>query len=172
MVGNRDWFFHLPLAVLNPLRQLIAERLGLANPPDQPFPHDIAENEELLLDDAPPQSDGPRTETCTTRFVRRGPRFEQPRRRHCHRAASIVSRPSWKPGWPKSCRRRRWWDLREIENVRPLVLVPVWIDGILDRSCPSPALRKRVKLLWDRLADEFLALDFVRRHDTWNPNAN
>ena len=24
-------------------------------------------------------------------------------------------------------------------------------------------------MLWDRLADEFLAIDFVRRHDTWNP---
>jgi hypothetical protein len=30
-------------------------------------------------------------------------------------------------------------------------------------------LRKRVKSVWDRLAEEFLEIDFVRRYDTRNP---
>ena len=32
--------------------------------------------------------------------------------------------------------------LREIDNIRPLLLIPVWIDGLLERSCPQPAIRK------------------------------
>jgi hypothetical protein len=59
--------------------------------------------------------------------------------------------------------------LREIDNIRPLLLTPVWIDGLLERTCPIPALRKRVKNVWDRLADELLASEFVRQRDTWSP---
>ena len=169
MVGNRDWFFHLPLAVLTPLRQLIVERLGLANPADQPFPHDIAENEELLLtmrrhkvtarhgdlyDPLSFEGDRDSSSLGDAIVIELIDRF----------AAELLS------GLAQELPASTVVGLREIENVRPLVLVPVWIDGILDRSCPSPALRKRVKMLWDRLADEFLAIDFVRRHDTWNPN--
>jgi hypothetical protein len=60
--------------------------------------------------------------------------------------------------------------LRELDNVRPLLLVPVWIDGLLERTCAFPELRKRVKIVWDRLADQFLEQPFVRKRDTWNPN--
>jgi hypothetical protein len=60
--------------------------------------------------------------------------------------------------------------LREIDNVRPLLLVPVWVDGILERTCAFPELRKRVKVIWDRLAEQFLDQSFVRQRDTWNPN--
>jgi hypothetical protein len=58
---------------------------------------------------------------------------------------------------------------REIDNIRPLLLVPVWIDGLLERSCPHPATRKQVKKVWDELADEFLEQPFVRSRDTWCP---
>ena len=34
---------------------------------------------------------------------------------------------------------------REIDNFRPLLLVPAWIDGVLERTCPQPAVRKRVE---------------------------
>ena len=54
--------------------------------------------------------------------------------------------------------------------MRPLLLVPVWVDGILERTCAFPELRKRVKMIWDRLADQFLEQPFVRQRDTWNPN--
>ncbi len=59
--------------------------------------------------------------------------------------------------------------LREVDNVRPMLLIPVWIDGLLERSCPFPSMRKRVRMVWDRLVDEFLAVDFVRQRDTWSP---
>jgi UDP-2,3-diacylglucosamine pyrophosphatase LpxH len=169
MVGNRDWFFHLPLAGLNPLRQLIAERLGLFNPPDQPFPHDITENEELLLT--------MRRHKVTARHgdLYDPLNFEGDRDSSSLGDAIVIElvgrfAAEVEAGLAQDLPASTVMGLREIENVRPLVLVPVWIDGILDRTCPSPALRKRVKMLWDRLVDEFLGIDFVRRHDTWNPS--
>ncbi len=54
--------------------------------------------------------------------------------------------------------------------MRPSLLVPVWVDGLLERTIAFPSLRKRVKKVWDRMADEFLELKFVRERDTWSPN--
>ncbi len=59
--------------------------------------------------------------------------------------------------------------LREIDNIRPLLLVPVWIDGLLERTCSFLSMRKEVKRIWDQLADEFLEIPFVSRRDTWSP---
>ena len=55
--------------------------------------------------------------------------------------------------------------LREIDNFRPLLLVPAWIEGMLERTCPQPAVRKRVKQLWDRLAEALLSSRLVRERD-------
>ena len=35
--------------------------------------------------------------------------------------------------------------LREIDNIRLLLLIPVWIDGLLEGTCPQPSIRKEVK---------------------------
>src|SRR5262249_40414327 len=61
--------------------------------------------------------------------------------------------------------------LRELDNVRPLLMAPVWIDGLLDRTCSQPHIRKQVKTIWDRLDDRFLALPFVEAHNTWKRGA-
>jgi hypothetical protein len=53
--------------------------------------------------------------------------------------------------------------LREIDNVRPLMIVPVWISGLLRRTCPD-AMAKKIKGVWDELVDQFLALSFVQQH--------
>lgn len=168
MVGNHDWFYHLPGPNYDALRQTLVERLGLANRFDRPFPHDMTESEELLqimrrhkvtarhgdLFD-PFCFDGDRDASSlgdvivielVNRFaaeVEEGLGSELP-------VATVLG-------------------LREIDNIRPLMLIPVWIDGLLERTCTRPALRKRVKTVWDRLADEFLGIDFVRRRDTWSP---
>ncbi len=56
--------------------------------------------------------------------------------------------------------------LREIDNVRPLIDIPAWIQGVCERSRrDDPA--DDVKKIWDELVDEFLADDFVRQHDRW-----
>jgi UDP-2,3-diacylglucosamine pyrophosphatase LpxH len=57
--------------------------------------------------------------------------------------------------------------LREIDNVRPLLAVPSWIQGVLRRSALSADARGHVMDVWDHLVDEFLELRFVRELDVW-----
>ena len=48
MVGDHDWFYHLPGEGYAAVRQKLVEQMGLANRADRPFPHDITESDELL----------------------------------------------------------------------------------------------------------------------------
>jgi UDP-2,3-diacylglucosamine pyrophosphatase LpxH len=162
MVGNHDWFFHLPGASADALREKVIGGLGLAHRPGEPFPHDMQENEDLLrtmrrhkvtarhgdLYD-PLSFDGDRdsgsvSDALVVELVNRF-------------AAEMESRLA--DQLPASAAL----GLREIDNVRPLVLIPVWLEGLLERTCPLPALRKKVKTIWDQLVDDFLAIDFLRQ---------
>jgi len=168
MVGNHDWFYHLPSAKMALVRQKIVRQMGLANRADQPFPHDFTENEDLLqamrrhrvaarhgdLFD-PFNFEGDRCvsslgDVVVIELVNRFAAEVQTQLANELPASTVMG-------------------LREIDNIRPGLLVPVWIDGLLERTCAFPAMRQRVKRVWDRLVDEFLAIDFVRQHDTWSP---
>jgi UDP-2,3-diacylglucosamine pyrophosphatase LpxH len=169
MVGNHDWFYRLPGPGYDLLRQSVCRHLGLANKPNQPFAHDPHESEVLL-------------ETMRRHkvFARHGDiydpfNFEGDRNASSLGDAIVVELLN---RFPAAVEEELGGDLpdatfhglREIDNVRPLLLIPVWIDGILERTCAFPEMRRRVKLIWDRLADQFLDLEFVRNRDTWNPN--
>lgn len=168
LVGNHDWFFHLRGPAFDSIRQALVRQMGLANRADTPFPHDPVENDALL--------DVLRRHRV---FARHGDLFD-PFNFEGNRAASslgdcivieLVNR------FATEVEREMAADLpvstiaglREIDNIRPLLLIPVWIDGLLDRTCPFPAMRRNVKQIWDQLADRFLSMDFVRARDTWKP---
>ena len=44
MVGNHDWFYHLPGENYNQLRRQVAAHMGLTTYADAPFPHEIWES--------------------------------------------------------------------------------------------------------------------------------
>lgn len=169
MVGNHDWFFRLPGPGYDLLRQSVVRHLGLANRPDQPFPHDPHENEALL-----------ETMRRHKLFARHGDiydpfNFEGDRNASSLGDAIVIELLNRFPAQVEAelgadLPDATFHGLREIDNVRPLLLIPVWIDGILERTCAFPEMRRRVKIIWDRLADQFLELAFVRERDTWNPN--
>jgi hypothetical protein len=169
MVGNHDWFYHVRGAGYDALRRTVIEHLGLANRADAVFPHDPAESGELL-------------EALRAHRViaRHGDLFD-PLNFEGNRDASslgdaiiieLLNRFSSEvqaqlgDELPEATLA----GLRELDNVRPLLLIPVWIDGLLQRSCPFPHVQTQVKRIWDRQADRFLDLPFVRQRDTWNPN--
>ena len=161
MVGNHDWFYHLPGEAYDALRQKLVGQMGLANHSDRPFPHDITESDELLQTmrrhkvtarhgDAfdPLSFEGDRdlsglTDAITLDLVVRFLTEVEQNLGHELPDATILA-------------------LREIDNFRPLLLVPAWIECVLERTCPQPAVRKRVKQLWDRLAEELLCGRLVR----------
>lgn len=167
MVGNHDWFFHVGGAEYDALRETLVERLGLANRPDRPFPHDITESDELL-----------QTMRRHKVTARHGNLYDPLSFEGDRDAASLgdalvielVSRfaAEVEAALGNVLPVATLVELRELDHLRPLLLVPVWLDGLLERTCPALALRKRVKTLWDRLADEFLSGPLVRQRDHWN----
>ncbi|RIK74296.1 MAG: hypothetical protein DCC67_16800 [Planctomycetota bacterium] len=168
MVGNHDWFYHLPGEGYARLRAQIARRLGLATDPQAPFPHEPWECNELL-----------QVMRRHKVFARHGDVFDPFNYEGDRNASSLGdviviellnrfgAQVAHELGddLPESALA----GLREIDNIRPLLLVPVWIDGLLERSCPHPGVRKQVKRIWDALADEFLEQPFVQLRDTWRP---
>ncbi|MBN1852004.1 MAG: hypothetical protein JW829_04740 [Pirellulales bacterium] len=169
MVGNHDWFFHLPGEPYDRLRQKIAGQMGLVTTPSSPFPHEPFESEILhtslrrhavfarhgdLYDPFNYEGDRDGSSLGDAIVIELLNRFG--RQIELEMADDLP---------PSTC-----WGLREIDNIRPLLLIPVWIDGLLARTCPQPSMRKAVKKVWDMLADEFLELAFVRTRDTWRPN--
>ncbi|MCH7753090.1 MAG: hypothetical protein IH898_13180 [Planctomycetes bacterium] len=168
MVGNHDWFFHLPGENYNRLRRQIAVHLGLATYPDAPFPHEIWESNELV-------------EVMRQHkvFARHGDVYD-PFNYEGDRDASslgdvivleLLNRfgVKVKQELGNDLSSSALAGLREIDNIRPLLLIPVWIDGLLERCCRQSAVRKEVKRIWDELADDFLDHSFVRQRDTWCP---
>ena len=168
LVGNHDWMLHLPGPAYDRIRQTLVQHLGLANRSDRPFAHDPAESDEILG-----------TQRRHRVLARHGDIYDpfnfEGDRNHSSLGDAIVIELINRFAYtvetelsgelpPETLA-----GLREIDNIRPTLLVPVWIDGLLERTCPSPAMRKHVKQIWDTLADAFLQLDFVRSRDTWNP---
>lgn len=168
MVGNHDWFYHLPGEKFNQLRRQIATHMGLATYPDAPFPHEIWESNELV-----------QVMRQHKVFARHGDIYDPFNYENDRDASSLgdVIVLELLNRFGVQVMRQLGDDLptsalaglREIDNIRPLLLIPVWIDGLLERSCPQPSIRKEVKRIWDCLADEFLEHSFVRQRDTWCP---
>ena len=168
MVGNHDWMLHLPGTNYDLIRQKVAHHMGRANRHDAPFAHDPIENDELLealrrhrvfarhgdifdpLNFAEDRDSSSLGDAIVVELITRFAREVQQQLGDDLPVAAMAG-------------------LRELDNIRPILLVPVWIDGLLERTCPSPAVRKAVKRIWDELADQFLALDMVRDRDTWSP---
>jgi hypothetical protein len=59
--------------------------------------------------------------------------------------------------------------LKEIDNIRPTWVVPLWLNGHLNHTCTDAGQIDQVKNIWDELVDRFLAIPFVRQQDTFNP---
>lgn len=163
VVGNHDWFFHAPSSRYDTIREAIVRQLGLANPPGTAFPHDPAEAGPLL--------DIMRRHRV---FARHGDIYD-PLNYDGDRAASSLGDAiviELLNRFPAEVQSRLGDDvpaatlagLKELDNVRPVLLVPVWLDGLLERTCPQRPMRKTIKSIWDELVDRFLAVPFVRSH--------
>jgi UDP-2,3-diacylglucosamine pyrophosphatase LpxH len=57
--------------------------------------------------------------------------------------------------------------LKEIDNVRPLLNVPAWVQGVCNYH---PRMEDDIRKIWNDCVESFLGLDFVKRHDRWGPD--
>ncbi len=168
MVGNHDWMLHLPGSGFDLLRQKVAHHMGLANRHNEPFPHDAMESEELL--------GALRRHRVLARHgdIFDPLNFAEDRDMSSLGDAIVVElvnrfvseiREEMGEDLPPAVMQ----GLEQIDNIRPLLLIPVWIEGLLERCCAGTSGRRKIKRTWDRLVDEFLNLRMVRDRDTWSP---
>jgi hypothetical protein len=165
MVGNHDWYYHLPGAAFDEIRQEIVDALGLSNL-SGPFPHQLAESPELqsLLagyevyaqhgDMYDPfnysKENGRNSSTLGDAF-----------------AVEIINR------FPLEVERRLKDDLppgsldnlHDLVNVRPVLATPLWIGSQLKQNAIGQMEQKKLKDLWNEMCDDFLALPFVQEHN-------
>jgi len=172
MVGNHDWVYHLPGTGFNKMRLKIKKAMGLANDHNEPFPHDPSESktmESLQQDHSVLARHGDIYDSYN---------FETHRDASSLGDAIVIELLNRFPVAVKKALNNRLKGLPpdvadgllEIDNVRPLLLVPVWIDGLLERFCSDPKHKYGVKKIWNELVDSFLSLDVVEKRDSWlNP---
>lgn len=166
LVGNSDWPLHVAGRAYDLMRQKVAHHMGLASPLNEPFPHDALECDVVLesfrrhrvfgrhgdvFDPIHFAGDRSASSLGDALAIELIGRFTAGMQQLRHEAP-----PALLAG------------LRELDHIRPVLLTPVWIEGLLERTCPSPALKKRIKRTWDQLADEFLQMDLVREQDAWS----
>ncbi|HEX5481519.1 MAG TPA: hypothetical protein VFZ08_02715 [Terriglobia bacterium] len=174
MTGNHDWIYHLPHSPYHAVRRQITAALGLENDPNQPFPHDPAEESAA----------GIRQIFEEHRvFARHGDiydpfNFEGSRDASSLGDAIVIDLVSSfavqvKRQLGKSLPPECFSGLKEIDNVRPLVMVPVWVSSLLRRTCPEARLYRQVQEVWNDLASDFMKIPFVRQHfSSWGTFKN
>jgi len=160
LVGNHDWFYHLPGPSFDAIRQSVVDAIGLANSASAPFAHDPVEWPVLMqvfLEHHVFARHGDIYDSLNYEGERNASSFgdamviELLNRFPDVVAARLGTRLS------QECRA----GLKELDNVRPLEIVPVWVDGLLRRTC-SAVLADEIKHIWNEMASEFLKLDFVK----------
>lgn len=168
MIGNHDWPLHLAGTQYDVLRHKVAHHLGLANQHNRPFPHDAAESEEL--------HDALRRHRVLARHGDiHDPLAFSDDRDACSLgdvlAIELLGRfiTHLETELAEDIPPAAYTALREIDQVRPVLLIPAWMESLLDRTVPQLALRTAIKRTWDSLVDQMLALYVVRQRNSWSP---
>ncbi len=165
MVGNHDWYYHLPGPAFEAIRAEMIALLGLSNPPG-PFPWKLDECESLHDVFARYHVYGQHGDMYDN-F-----NFDREKGRDTATlgdvfATEVVNRfplkveaelgQSLSPAFLDS--------LRKLTNIRPALATPVWISGQIKQYAGSRATQNKLKKIWDQLGDEFLQVGFVRQAD-------
>ncbi len=160
-VGEHDWLLHMPGPAFDAMRQMVTRSFGLSGAAEIPFPHELAEDErlgEVLVRHRVVARHGDQFDPISFSGRRDQPSLTDallielliPFVDQVTRELSSELPPALSSG------------LAELSQVRPLLLMPVWLDALLDRTCPAAALRHKIQRQWDRAADRLLALDALR----------
>ena len=165
MVGNHDWYYHLPGEAFDRIRAEVVRKMGLSDPAS-PFAYDADESPEL--------------KEIFGRYKvlgRHGDRFDKfnfdPEKGRDHASIGDAFTMDVCNRFPVEVQKRFGNELpagivdglRRITNIRPVLAAPLWISGQIRSNAGSPALEGELKKVWDGIAAEFLQLDFVRQAD-------
>jgi hypothetical protein len=160
MIGNHDWYYHLPGLGMDRVRSKIVKIMGLANN-SSPFPYVLDESD--LLNHLLQQH---------SVFARHGDYYDpynlhKKNRDHASLSDAVCVelfirigvqiRSELQGQLPDGFFR----DLDEMGSVRPPLMTPVWIASLLDRYKASTAQREKIDDIWHELVEQFSKLDFL-----------
>jgi hypothetical protein len=170
MVGNHDWFYHLPGEAYHPIRRMLIEAMSLQNPP-APIPYEPHEWEALV-----------RLFEKYRIFARHGDKYDKwsYNPEFGRNAATIGDALSIDliTRFPEEVEKSLgsslpssfYHGLHEMINVRPNAAVPLWVGSQFRHYGVSGKIEANLKEIWNDLVSQFLHLDFVRSLDRkWNP---
>ena len=165
MVGNHDWYYHLPGEGIDQVRQDVIDAMGLSNlntnfpyePEEYPLLKDIFNGYQVFgrhgdcydsfnFDREKGRDHGTLGDVFTMEVLNRFP-VEVQKRFGDELPDGIVD------------------SLRRLTNIRPVLATPLWISGQIKNYAGSKALEDELKKVWDDICDEFLQTDFVRDAD-------
>jgi UDP-2,3-diacylglucosamine pyrophosphatase LpxH len=165
MNGNHDWFFHLPGPNFDRIRQKVIQQMGLCNPPG-PFPHQPSES--WLIQSILSQHNV---------FARHGDIYDpfnfvrnKGRDFSCLGDALLVELFNQLPlkieaELGDKLPAELYKELPEMGSVRPGIMTPVWIAGLLERHQVEKKYRDEITRIWKLSIDHFLKLDFLKELD-------
>ena len=165
MVGNHDWYYHLPGGAFDQIRQDVIDAMGLSNL-NTNFPYNP--NEYLPLKD---------TLNRYRVFGRHGDCFDNfnfdREKGRDHGTLGDVFTMEVLNRFPVEVQKRFGDELpegivdslRRLTNIRPVLAAPLWISGQIKNYAGSKALEGELKKVWDDICDDFLQTDHVREAD-------
>jgi hypothetical protein len=165
MVGNHDWYYHLPGTLYDNIRKEIVSQMGLFNAVT-PFPHDASESitlqklfetyrvcarhgdiyDSLNYDPVLGRNGSSLGDAFSIEMVSRIP-WEINRRLGKEFSPDFIQ------------------NLRNIVNVRPTLITPLWVNGLLKQNNVPQIEQDKFKQIWNELVKEFLDLEFVHSLD-------
>lgn len=169
VVGNHDWFYHLPGPEYDSIRAEIIQSMGLSNLPG-PFPHkpetdaglvEILGQYRLVArhgDQYDPMSFNPQigrnsaslADIYSSEVIYRFP-FEVARKLGDELPERLVQ------------------GIQRMTNVRPLLATPLWVIDQVSRHGTNQAQIGQLKSIWNGVIEEFLSLDILRTDQFANP---
>ncbi len=165
MVGNHDWFFHLPGTPWSSLRQELIDAIGLSQSAEEIFPHTLAESVHLQA-------------LCQAHhvYLQHGDVFDDVNYRADvgRDAASLGDAIVIEVlnGFPERIRQvlnlafhdPLYLALKEADNIRPLLSVPDYYLMVI-KYFATKSQGQKIKALWSEACTPFLELPFVRSLD-------
>src|SRR5262245_34753600 len=161
MVGDRDWPLHCKGTQYDLIRHKVTHHLGLVTSYNKPFPHEAAECEQLQA--------ALRQHRV---LARHGDIFDPlcfADERDCASLSDVIAielvarfLQHVESEMVDQMAATTWSALCEIDQIRPMLLIPAYMESILERTA-APVIRNRIKRMWDYMVEQMLHLDIVRR---------
>jgi len=165
MVGNHDWYFHLPGEAYDGIRSEVIETLGLANRPTL-FPHDPSDSPKLMSIF--------RQHHVLARHgdIYDSMNYNKEAGRDCATLGDALASEMFTL-FPLKVQERLGDQLpeqfssglKELTNVRPALVTPLWISNLVSNYAGSKKIAVIIKAIWDELSERFLDLEFVCSQD-------